>query len=543
MARRGAPMTAAKSWPAVTPPGAGLPLAIQAEVAARNARQAAAASVEANLPQPRARTSTSPARPVTSPRPALHAVPTPMAVPDGTPVANVDPGSPADGWWEVEPPDDDDGQDTTARVTPAVSAQTGEPDGDVLDGEGFWGSRPVLTHIHNYARSRLVSSYAVLGVVLARVVTAVPPFVVLPALVGSEAGLNLFVALTGRSGGGKGAAEAAGTDAVDVGPLEVASVGSGEGIARLYGHRDRQGEVIRDRTAVLFTVPEVDNLTALGNRQGATLLPQLRMAWSGERLGFAYADRLKALPIPRHSYRMGLVLGVQPGRAAPLLDDSDGGTPQRFLWMPTTDPAAPDTPPACPAPWTWQLPAPWRADGPSGLVVMDVPDVARRTVQAHRLAHLRGQGEDLDGHRHLARLKVAAALALLDQRKHVDVSDWNLAGHVLLVSDRTRAGVTAHLRASAARANEVRGEHEGTRAVVVQNKIAQATERRVSGVVLRRLAKTGGWLSHREVVVSTASRDRGCLPEALERLVDAGAVETRDDCGKPLYRVATGGRP
>lgn len=48
------------------------------------------------------------------------------------------------------------------------------------------------------------------------------------------------------------------------------------GIAHLYAHRER-GEVVRD--AVLFTVPEVDDLTALGTRRGATLLPQLRSAW------------------------------------------------------------------------------------------------------------------------------------------------------------------------------------------------------------------------------------------------------------------------
>jgi len=180
-------------------------------------------------------------------------------------------------------------------------------------------SRPVLEHIRVFARARMCSPWAVLGVVLARVVASVPPFVVLPPVIGSAASLNLFVALVGASGGGKGAAE----DAVTLNGPDVATVGSGEGIAHLYAHREK-GEVVRDRDAVLFTVPEVDNLVALGQRQGSTLLPQLRVAWMGERLGFSYADKAKALPIPRHSYRMGLVLGVQPGRAG-LLNDADGG--------------------------------------------------------------------------------------------------------------------------------------------------------------------------------------------------------------------------
>jgi hypothetical protein len=96
----------------------------------------------------------------------------------------------------------------------------------------FWTARPILTHIQAFARARRTSPWAVLGVVLARACTAIPPFVVLPAQTGSVAGLNTFVGLVGPSGSGKDAAARAAEDAVHVGHLDAAGVGSGEG-----GHR------------------------------------------------------------------------------------------------------------------------------------------------------------------------------------------------------------------------------------------------------------------------------------------------------------------
>jgi len=120
----------------------------------------------------------------------------------------------------------------------------------------------------------------------------------------------MFVALVGSSGVGKGSAEGAAIRAVHFPEnIYTAPVGSGEGIAHQYAHREKR-DVIQDRDSVLFTVSEVDILTALGQRTGSTLLSQLRSAYSGERLGFGYADAMKRLPIERHSYRLGLVVGV-----------------------------------------------------------------------------------------------------------------------------------------------------------------------------------------------------------------------------------------
>jgi hypothetical protein len=51
-------------------------------------------------------------------------------------------------------------------------------------GDDFWEKTDVLGHIRDFARARLVSPWAMLGVVLARVVARIPPTVQLPPLVG-----------------------------------------------------------------------------------------------------------------------------------------------------------------------------------------------------------------------------------------------------------------------------------------------------------------------------------------------------------------------
>lgn len=393
----------------------------------------------------------------------------------------------------------------------------------------FWAARPALDHLRTFARARMTSPWAVLGVALARVIVTAKPFLVLPPTVGSHASLNLFIALVGRSGGGKGAAENAAADALDLGEdIYTATVGSGEGIGHLYAHRER-GEVVRDRDAVLFTVPEVDNLVALGARQGATLMPQLRSAWSGEKLGFSYADAKKALPLNRHTYRMGLILGVQPGRAAPILDDADGGTPQRFIWLPTSDPNAPEKVPASPAPLT--IP---RSDAKpvfataGDLVVMQVADIAKRTIIDNRRAMLRGDGAALDGHSLLARLKTAAALGLLDGRQDVNEQDWHLAGLVMAVSDHTREGVVGYLRTTAAKANEAKGISEAHRAVTVAEHVDAAAIKRCAHNIGKHLKRAEGdrWIVRSELRRNLASRDRQHFDDAVLALDDAGQVES-----------------
>jgi hypothetical protein len=92
------------------------------------------------------------------------------------------------------------------------------------------------------------------------------------------------------------------------------------------------------------------------------------------------------------------------------------------------------------AAWDWRQ----RVTPGSGHHVLDVPDIVRETVDAHRLAQLQQTGDDrLNGHSLLYRLNVTAALAPLDSRTRVTDEDWTLAGVMMAVSTHTRASCRA----------------------------------------------------------------------------------------------------
>lgn len=399
-----------------------------------------------------------------------------------------------------------------------------EPEPEPVDEPAFWSERPLLQHLHDFARARRVSPWAVLGVTLARIVTATPHQVCLPPIVGGKASLNLFVGLVGPSGAGKGAAEAVAADALHVGAIISHNVGSGEGIAHGYKRRGKQDlEWLDDEHAVLFSVPEIDSLAAQGDRRGATLMPQLRSGWTGEQLGFGYADPTKRIIVEAHQYRLCLVAGIQPGRAGCLLDDADGGTPQRFLWMPATDPNAPDIAPDEPEPMTWACPPLGSVVGVGG-VRIGVCQEARETITAARLARLRGEGDALDGHALLARLKVAAALALAAERLDVSDDDWRLAGIVAAKSNAVRQSVVRTLQQKAESANTARADAEAQRAMHVAEKVQDSAVRRVARALHRRLVREGDWCTRTVLRGSVGARDRMLFDDAIEGLIAAGVV-------------------
>jgi hypothetical protein len=380
-----------------------------------------------------------------------------------------------------------------------------------------WHARPELTHVRDFARARRTAPWAVLAVVLARVVGACDPGLVLPPLIGGRASLNLYVALVGASGAGKDSALAVAEDAVPlVGvTLPLVHPGSGEGIAHAYMRRDK-GDLVQHTHRVLLVAPEVDSLGALANRRGSTLLPELRRAWTGASLGFQYADPTRRLAVPAHAYRLCLVVGVQPRRAAALLDDQDAGTPQRFVWAHVTDAQAPDVAPLAPEPRPWR-PTPSLCAAGEFVVC----DQARAELDAAHLARVRGGHDELDAHAGLARLKIAAAFALWQRRTDITPDDWHLAGRVLDHSTDVRGGVVAELAEQHKGVNRARAEAAAEREVIVSDRVADHAVQRVVRNI-ERLLREHGSLTGAELRRLVVSRDRGLLSEAIERALAAG---------------------
>src|SRR5438552_3282008 len=442
------------------------------------------------------------------------------------------------GWEKIAPPDDEE----ASSLTPDERADA--------DPAEFWKARPVLHHVYEYARARRVGPWAVLGTVLARVVTNTSPHVQLPATVGGRASLNLFVGLVGPSGLGKDAAQKVAREAVALEHEEFATnpLGSGEGIPKMFMRISRPSKAEPDprpeqyNRAALVTIGEIDTFTALTNRAGATLTGQLRQAAMGEQLGFFWSDEAKRMMVPEHAYRLCLIAGIQPARSAGLLGDHDGGTPQRFIWLPAGDPDAPDVAPDEPEPLLW-VPPEWvlvkRTFGDPCWEV-DLPAIARQTIDAARLRRLRLEGDALDSHALLTRTKVATALAVLDGRTSVTEEDWQLSGVIMAMSDQQREMCQRTLTAEATKVNRTQAVAEAERAVVVEKRVDEERVKNVCRKVKIKLAALGPTPASTMRKILN-SRDRDVLADAFERLVDVGdviaeAVEGGGQAGT-LYRL------
>jgi hypothetical protein len=420
------------------------------------------------------------------------------------------------------------------------------------DDAAFWSARPELERLRTFARARCVGPWSMFAVVLARAIATIPPWVVLPPTIGSEASVNFFVALVGASGFGKNASEEAAADFLASETcVFVATPGSGEGILKQYAYK-KKAEQINLRNAAMFSVGEVDTLGALGSRGGSTLMPELRKAWMGERLGFGWANVEKAVVVMGHRYRMTMIVGVQPGRAKTLLQDADGGTPQRYIWMPTNDLAAPDEPPTEPEPlrlpaWPPRNPPPQAKDGvtlkfhvgdalkldapvtKSELHVLPLPPTVVELIRQEQRAKLRGEVPDtkaLDAHSTLARLKVAVGLMRLACRTDkVTEEDWNLAGVVMDVSSACRAEAQAALRSKDVAASQAYGRTLGEREVAKDAVVQEKTIARVADRIREKLRAKNG--QAKAALRRQFGRDKEYVDEALARLVAVGDVEVK----------------
>ncbi len=407
--------------------------------------------------------------------------------------------------------------------------------------EEFWTARPVLEHIRQAARSRLVPPVAVLGHVLATVSAHTPPTFCVPSFVGGHTPLSLYVAQVASSGEGKSAPTKVVTESDGLLPMlgSPLALGSGEGLAETFLEEVEElhdGKKVRrkkqTRYGAVFHLDEGSALADIASRKGATILPTLRTAWTGGTLGAANASQDTRRLLNGGQYHLGVTFLFQPTKARPLFDDTDGGLPQRFLFIDSVALDAPDTEPDWPGALKWK---PRELSAIDGVVqhhpLIYPPHVAEQIRQERRLK-LRKQlvTSPLDAHRNLHRLKLAGVLRLLDdnERIHerppvVDDLDWHLAGLLLDYSDAVRQTVLNVLEAE-----DKDKERTATRRAVSRSvALIEGEERRAFESAIRavtsKLRKNGKPLSRRELWHSISSKHRqlvivdNVLDEAVRR--------------------------
>lgn len=420
----------------------------------------------------------------------------------------------------------------TNRVRHAASSQ--RQDAAYAEAK-FWAQRDILAHVLRFSRSRGAAPYAVLGAVLRRAIDKTDPSTQLPATVGDTASVNLFTVPVGRSGQGKDIANGVGRAAVEFvtpegevyeDPTPAVGIGSGEGLARIfrgYGSDDSPPPHVN------LEVNEVGTLDALANRKGSTLIGELLKAYMGQALGFTNAQRSTTTFVLAHSYRLCLSIGAQPENAEFFLSREKDGLPQRFLFLPTVDPYAPppdDSEPMQPA----RVVVPMFPAIITGTPYeIGVPSSVRAIIRTHRHRVLTGAPDvdPLDGHLMLTQLKVSFALALLESRRDISEDDWRIAGHLIEVSNRTRADMRATLADSSKRANIARAHAQADRQQVIDGRLVEDRQRRVANAIVRRLEREKR-ATKRELRKGVSAVIRGEFDAVLDTLLENGTVASYD---------------
>lgn len=418
------------------------------------------------------------------------------------------------------------------HASTAQNAQNAQNPGPADEGppvlpDELWDARPALALIRQAARHRGAGPDAVLAALLTHLSVRTPPSYDLPPLVGAPGSLNFAAAIIAVSGGGKGAAMRTGDDLLPplgdrygAGPL-----GTGPGMLDGFFRRHGDGEHTQCRDGWLYVADEGQVLEKLAEGQGSTTLETLRAGWSGERLGTATVSApWRVLPAGR--YRMCWLLGLQPAIARPLLADTAGGTPQRFLFVGALDPAAPLDRPADPGGLAWEPPTPTRRNR------ITVAGPVRDEIVARRHGVLTGRRTPgpYDAHRDQLRLKVAALLGLLDGRATVTVDDWALAGIVLDTSDAVREATLAAQRAAEGALEAGRNAKAATRASAEQaaRRKVDNTVARVARVIEQAISQNGP-MTRAPLRKAVAGRDREWFDDALDHALAEGWVAEGPD--------------
>ncbi|QIK62921.1 hypothetical protein G7068_06690 [Leucobacter viscericola] len=328
----------------------------------------------------------------------------------------------------------------------------------------LFDSTDELRMIRRYAEEHSVAPVGLLAAGLLRALICLPPRKVLPPIVGKEGPVNLFVALVGPSGAGKGATEDLAQEVFELpdsvlSDLHIGRPGSSEGIAKMYGRmqkalKSKLWKPVYKVSRVLASLPEVDTLAALLGRDGSHLSATLRELWTGSRIGYDYAHVETQFTVGAKRYRFCLLIGVQPERAGTIIQGQAGGLPQRFLWAGVTVPPSsyvrpsgdrsdlnpiqlPEVPGESEDTLAWRDKMLSEAQT-AELECLTVPEEAKAQILRARELNLQGLSDDKEGHRLFLQCKIAVGFAVIHGRVDgFSSAHWEQAGLLLEASDTT----------------------------------------------------------------------------------------------------------
>ncbi len=381
---------------------------------------------------------------------------------------------------------------------------------------GFYDYSESLRFIHDGAHYRMVAPDALLFSTLARIGASIPPSWVLPRFVGSYKPAALCVAIVGRSGTGKSAANSAAREILDITHDEYRfdlSSGTGQGMIEAYFRASRKGEEgyeegskIQKFLGCHFYVDEGQKLLAASSKKEDITLDTVRELSTGEPTGQTNASAATSRYLPANSAAFGLVVGFQPVVAANFVTLGAGlGTPQRFLWAYAVSPDQPDFPP----------------EARGELHVTILPHTDQRQIftfddsialeiRRQRAAVQRGEIEldELEGHDFLKRMKVAVCLARLEKETHVSIQRWALAEMVTDVSNNVLRDIQEQGQKAEQARREEASNHRVESQIRVNEKTREQSARSGALAMARKLHREQKTLNASALSQTTSSADR-----------------------------------
>lgn len=420
--------------------------------------------------------------------------------------------------------------------------------------DGFWNSRETLREIERYAVSRFVSPDAVLASVLARILTATPPHVVLPPVIGAGWGsLNFGVVILGNPGSGKDAAfGAAGALVPDIRDAPVTSVASGQAVSALYGQRvQRDGRFVLEcktpRAMIRFS--EASNFRALSSARESNLQPEILSLFSGQPIGDYTKNKELSVTIPEHGYRSVMAISAQPSMMGMFEEGVGVGFQQRFLYVSAysdrLNAHALDEEPVglsslAKFPYdTGLLPADYPIDQMNRLYEcggydkanestpesarlrmrpMRLPPIVEQEIKADRLRVNREHGGDpRRAHGMYLRVKLAAALRLLEDPRALEITreDWMLAGVLVEYSHQCyEENLSEYRRENLKRRADYKEEDELAREQV-DMRCQRSTEERIMEILANSPKPS---VSKGEISRALSKRQKAYRDDALENL-------------------------
>ena len=364
---------------------------------------------------------------------------------------------------------------------------------------GFWGSRPILSHIRDYARFRLVSPWALLACVLARTAAEISPDVVIPPIVGAKASLNLYVVLVGMPGAGKSTAMSA-SEEMRNWTTNAFDLGSAEGLIDQYASIRRKPDdddrsvrnstwdssLVLHRARGIAVTDELKAFLEQADRRGSLILPSVLALFTGGKVHPAYRNNKTYLPA--HEVRFCWIVGAQYATAGAVFEKADLGLPQRFVWCTTNDPMAADGCPEPPGHMPWNVPEEVCGNTSDALVLKFDKTIVNE-VRRNRVAVLKSEPNAEAGHDTLVRLKVAALMGLLDGRVDITLEDWSLAGHIMDHSARQLTRVQEHRKREADERLVSGGRKQATRESAQERATQSRIDHDAAGAMSRAVHK------------------------------------------------------